>query len=127
VLRRCKGQEGRRDPVEVTHVDSLVLFVSACLLVIYSQLEVNVRDSLFEAEVLQTAETLLLCLPDTVDDVLYGQTVVSLTVAGITERHAWGIHLGDGSQGKMRRPVLDQDHVASKDACSVCATCIDSQ
>jgi hypothetical protein len=42
VLRRCKGQEGRRDPVEVTHVDSLVLFVSACLLVIYSQLEVNV-------------------------------------------------------------------------------------
>jgi hypothetical protein len=42
MLRRCKGQEGRRDPVEVTHVDSLVLFVSACLLVYESRLQVVV-------------------------------------------------------------------------------------
>ena len=81
-----------------------------------------VRNSLFEAEVLEATETLLLCLPHTVDDVLYGQAVVSLTVAGIAERHAWRVHLGNGRQSKMRWPILDQDHVASKDACSVCAT-----
>jgi hypothetical protein len=86
------------------------------------QLQVVARDSLFKAKILKTAEAFLLCLPYTVDDVLYSQTVVSLTVAGIAERHAWGIHLGDGGQGKMRWPVLDQDHVASKNACSICAT-----
>jgi hypothetical protein len=42
MLRRCKGQKGRRDPVEVTHVDSLVLFVSAYLLVDDLQLQVVV-------------------------------------------------------------------------------------
>jgi hypothetical protein len=63
------------------------------------QLQVVGQDSLFEAEVLETAEAFLLCLPHTVDDVLYGQAVVSLTVAGIAEWHAWGIHLGDGGQG----------------------------
>lgn len=34
VLRRSKGQERGRNPVKVTHVDSFVLFVSACVSVV---------------------------------------------------------------------------------------------
>lgn len=79
-------------------------------------------NSLLKAKVLQAAKALLLCLPHTVDNVLYGETVIGLTVTSVTERHAWRVHLGNGRQSKMRWPVLDQDHVASKDACSVCAT-----
>ena len=105
VLRAGECEEIGRDPVEVTLVDS---FESLILL---------------KAEFLQTDQSLLLCLPNTVNDVLDGKRVVGLAVAGVAERHAWRVHLRNRRERKVRRPRLNKNHIDSKNACCVGATC----
>lgn len=86
LLRRGECQELGSDPVEVAHVDALVLLV------------------LLEAEVLEPAKTLLFRLPHAVDNILDVENVVSLAVSSVTEWHARWIHLRNGCESQMRRP-----------------------
>lgn len=64
-------------------------------------------DILFQTKVFERAEAFLFSAPDAVDDILDGDSVVCLAVAGVSKGHAWRIHLRNRCQCKMRRPVLD--------------------
>lgn len=70
-------------------------------------------DVLFQAELCQSAELLLLGFPNTIYNILYRKTEIRLTVASISEGHTRRVHLSNGCEGQMRWPVLNKDHVAS--------------
>lgn len=89
------------DFVKVTLIDSFVQLV------------------LLQIEAADIEELLLLGAPDAVDNVLDGEHKVCGGVASIAEGHEGGLGLSDGRKGQMRRPRLDQDHVAAKNAGSV--------
>lgn len=77
------------------------------------------RDLLFQIELLQLAQALLLRLPNTVDNVLDVENKVSLAVSGISEGHIRRIGLRDGCESQVRRPGLDEHHVAGNQAGSI--------
>ena len=78
---------------------------------------------LFEIELVESTKVLFFGFPNTIDHVLYGKTVVSLTVPGVSEGHARRVHLRDWGQREMWWPFLDKNHVARKYACSISPTC----
>src|SRR4051812_47780318 len=53
---------------------------------------------LFQVEVLEFAQALLFRLPDAVDDILYAQHEVGLTVARVAEWHVRRVGLGNRGQ-----------------------------
>lgn len=104
VLRRGKSKKVGSDPVEVAVLDALIHLI------------------LVQVEVIQVAALLLLGLPNTIYHILDADAVVGLAVASISEGHQRGINLSNWGQGQMRRPVLNQNHVAGQHASSICAT-----
>ena len=102
VLRRREGEEVRRDPVEVAVLDALEALV------------------LVEVEVLQVDHLLLLGLPHAVHHVLHGDAVVGLAVAGVSEGHQRRVDLGDGGEGEVRWPALDENHIAGHEGGGIC-------
>ena len=76
---------------------------------------------LFKIEFFQLTQILLLGLPYSVDYILNVQHKICLAVPGISEWHVRWIGLRNRSESKVRRPCLDQDHVASHQAGSVCS------
>jgi len=77
---------------------------------------------LIEAELLEWQQVLFFRFPYTVHYVLDVQYEVRLTVACITKWHVWRIRLRNWCQRKVRRPCLNQHHVARYQACSICST-----
>ena len=104
VLGRSKSQEAWSDPVEVSVLNALKSLV------------------FLEVKVFKVAALFLLGLPDTIYDILDRDAVVSLAVASISEGHQRRLDLGNGRKSEMRRPSLDEHHVASKHAGGVGAT-----
>lgn len=101
VLRRSKREEMGRNPVEISVLNTLVALI-------FIKVKVVQIDALF-----------FLGLPDAIDNVLDGDAVISLAVSGITERHQRRVDLCDGCEGQVRRPVLNQHHVAREHASSI--------
>lgn len=105
VLGRGEGEEVRRDPVEVAVLDSLELLVHV------------------EVKAVEVTAALVLGLPHAVHDVLDGDAVVGLAVPRVAEGHQRRVDLCDGREGQVRRPVLDEDHVAGEHAGGIGAGC----
>jgi hypothetical protein len=121
LLRRGECEKVGADPVEVAHIDALKFLVPVCISTVCVWPWANL---LLETEVFEPAETFFLGLPYAINDVLDVQDIVSLAVPGVAERHAGRVHLRNGCQGKMRRPRLDEHHVARQNARRVSATCL---
>lgn len=76
---------------------------------------------LFQTEILEPAKAFLFGLPDAIYHVLDSKDKVRLAVPGISEWHVWWVSLGNGGQCQVRRPGLNEHHIASYDACNVCS------
>ena len=80
------------------------------------------RCILFKVELAQPTQRVFFGLPHTVDHVLNAYDEVRLAVSSITEGHVWWIRLGDRRQCQVWRPGLNQNHVASNQACGIRTT-----
>jgi hypothetical protein len=121
LLGGCKGEEVRRNPVKVTHVNAFELFVSKKDQLKFDVLLLESWHSLLKVKIAESAEGLFLGLPHAVNNILNVQDKVGLAVSSIAERHVRRIGLRNGSQSQMRGPRLDHDHVACNETCGICA------
>jgi hypothetical protein len=99
MLRRGESKEVGGDPVEVTHVDSFKLLISAFQSAQGMSCRTKTKGQiiLFKVEVTESTQTLLLGLPNTIHDILDVQDKVGLAVSGITEGHVRGVGLRNRS------------------------------
>ena len=118
VLRGGESEEVGCNPVEVTHINTFKFLIPISKLAAV-EINVNQRNILFKVKVTQTTKTLLLGLPHSIDYILDVQDKISLAVSSVAERHVWWVSLRNRRKGQMRRPRLNQNHVACNKASSV--------
>ena len=80
------------------------------------------RCILFKVKLAQSTQRVFFGLPHTIYHVLNVYDEVGLAVSSITEGHVWWIRLGDRRQRQVWRPGLNQNHVASNQACGIRTT-----